>query len=98
MLKSTSFFFLKDSGYAWYRKKCHHNRKQKKSQKNLKKVIKAYHKKEKSIYLQYFENQMELKNESKLDFSIFEDIKPFSFHGIIKNIFSALGHKYECLN
>jgi len=38
------------------------------------------------------------KNESQLDFSIFEDIKPFSFHGIIKNIFSALGHKYECLN
>ncbi len=65
---------------------------------NGKKVIKAYHKKEKSIYLQYFENQMELKNESQLDFSIFEDRKPFSFHGSIKNIFSALGHKYECLN
>ena len=48
---------------------------------NGKKVIKAYHKKEKSIYLQYFENQMELKNESQLDFSIFEDRKPFSFHG-----------------
>ncbi len=41
---------------------------------------------------------MELKNESQLDFSIFEDRKPFSFHGSIKNIFSALGHKYECLN